>query len=567
MKFGFQRALFIAGIIGVVWIALTFIFTPIFTVLQSAFVSEGEVSFGAIEELSSSGRVRSSIINTIVVTALTIITVNIVGIFQVAALEYVSVRGRAILKVAYSLPLIFVSVVAATGYNFAYGQTGIVTRVMQSVFPSLPNDWFSGVFAVVFAHTFLLTSFHYLFLRAAIRRVDYSMVEAARGLGASNLRAFVSVVMPLLLPTIFATSLLVTYKSLGSFAIPAVLGGRRFDMITEIILTLNSLRRPDMAAMLSIGLGVAVIICIIIMQQIEKRGSYTGGAKTPVPIKRIKITNGTVNFAVHGFAYLIAFFQALPVLLIFVFSFATAKSIASDVIPSALSIANYVKVLSGGEAFVPLRNSLVMAACAVSIGLLVSLFVVVLAHKYKNAFTSALDLSFMTPWILPAPFIAIGLILAFATPNFLVGGTTLLGSFWILPLGYAIIATPLMIRFLRAAFWSLDPSQDEAARSLGATPFYRFVQVTLPAIMPVIILVAGMNINAILSEYSMSAFLFNVNNKPLSIALFEGARSANPEQAAINLVYMTLIMGFSFVIISFAQRYGLGRGGSKNETR
>ena len=73
-----------------------------------------------------------------------------------------------------------------------------------------------------------------------------------------------------------------------------------------------------------------------------------------------------------------------------------------------------------------------------------------------------------------------------------------------------------------------------------------------------------MSINGLLSEYSMSAFLFNVNNKPLSIALFEGARSSNPEQAAINLVYMTLIMGFSYVIISLADRYGLGSGKQSN---
>ena len=54
-------------------------------------------------------------------------------------------------------------------------------------------------------------------------------------------------------------------------------------MVSELILTLNSLRRPDMAAMLSIGLGLAVIACIILMQQIEKRGSYSGGARNAGP--------------------------------------------------------------------------------------------------------------------------------------------------------------------------------------------------------------------------------------------------------------------------------------------
>jgi iron(III) transport system permease protein len=281
-----------------------------------------------------------------------------------------------------------------------------------------------------------------------------------------------------------------------------------------------------------------------------------------VPIQRIVLSNPVVNVVTHAAAYLVALIQLLPVVLVLIFSFAPAKSIVTEVIPSPLSLKNYMAVFSGGDAFTPLKNSLVMGVSAVAMGLAVSMFVVILANRYKNRLTTGLDLTFMLPWVLPAPFIAIGLITAFATPSPLMGNQTLLGSYWILPIGYAIVVIPLMIRFLRAAFYALDPYQLEAARALGAPPLYRFMRITLPAIMPVIILVGGMNINPSLSESSMSAFLYNVNNKPLSIALFEGSRSTNPEQAAINLVYMTLIMVFSYFIISVADRYGLGRSKS-----
>ena len=544
----------------VIWCAVSFIYAPIFSVLRFAFAPEGDISLGAVGELAGSRRVRTAIVNTLIVTGLSIITVNVVGIFQVAVLEYLKIGGRGFLRFAYSTPLIFVSVAAATGYGFVYGQTGALTRLLQSAWPALPNDWFAGILAVVFAHTFLLTSFHFLFLRAAIRRVDYSTVEAARGLGATNLEAFVRVVLPVLLPTVFATTLLVTYKSLGSFAIPAVLGGRRFDMVTELILTLNALRRPDMAAMLSIGLGIAVILCIAAMQYVERRGSYIGGSKTPVPIERIRIANPVVNVAVHAAAYAIAVIQLVPIALVILFSLAPARSIGTEVLPSSLTLKNYVTVFSQNTAFVPLKNSLLMGASATVAGILISLFVVNLAHRNTNIGTTSLDLSFMVPWILPAPFIAVGLILTYDEPNLLVANRVLLGGFWILPIGYAIVSIPIMMRFLRAAFFSLDPALNEAAQSLGAPAHYRFLRVTMPLVLPVVILIGAMTLNGILSEYSMSAFLFNVNNKPLSIALFEGARSSNPEQAAINLVYITLIMAFSLVIITLADKYGLGGG-------
>lgn len=552
-----QRVGYYALLALVVWVGVSFIYTPVLAVLRYAFWQDGGLSFDAFGELYGSRRVRAAVVNTLIVAVLSTITVNVIGIFQVAALEYLKIRGRSFLRFAYSTPLIFVSVAAATGYGFVYGQTGVLTRMLQSVFPTLPHDWFSGVFAVVFAHSFLLTSYHFLFLRAAIRRVDYSTIEAARSLGASNYRAFTRVVLPVMLPTIFATSLLVAYKSLSAFAIPAVLGGRRFDMVAELILALNGLRRPDLAAMLSIGLGLAVIACILLMQYIERRRSYIGGAKTPTPIERVKIANPALNLAVHGLAYLIAVIQLVPVMLVIFFSFAPAKSILTEVIPTTLTLQNYITVFSGGAAFVPLKNSVIMAVAAVSCGILISLLVVSLVHRVRNVATSALDMTFMIPWMLPTAFVAIGLILAFDQPNILVARQTLLGSYWILPIGYMVVVLPMMIRLLRASFFGLDPALNDAARSLGAPPLYRFVRVTLPAIMPVIVLIGAMYTNLVISEYSMSAFLFNVNNKPLSMALFEGARSVNPEQAAINLVYITLIMVLSFIVITFADRIGL----------
>ena len=554
-----QAVLFVV----VLWVAVSFIYGPIWSVLKFAFAPDGELSIGAIHELAASRRVRAAILTTLIVTLLSVVTVNIVGMFQVAILEYLNIRGRGFLRFAFSTPLIFVSVSAATGYGFVYGQTGALTRLLQTVWPTLPNDWFSGTLAVVFAHSFLLTGFHFLFLRAAIRRVDYATVEAARSLGASNFRAFRQVVLPVLSPTIFATTLLVTYKSLGSFAIPSVVGGQRFDMVTELILTLNSLRRPDMAAMLSIGLGVAVILCIVAMQYVERRGSYIGGSKTPVPIERVKITNPLTRSIVYILAYAIAGIQLLPIALVILFSFAPANSIGTEVLPSVLTVKNYITVFSQNAAFIPLRNSIVMGLSAIAAGISVSLFVVSFAQRVRGTISIALDLTFMIPWILPAPFIAIGLILSYDQPNPLVFGNTLLGGFWILPIGYAVGAIPIMIRFLRASFLSLDPALDEAAQSLGAPPYYRYFRITLSLVLPVIVLVSGMTLNVLMSEYSMSAFLFNVNNKPLSIALFEGARSTNPEQAAINMVYIVLIMAFSLVTITLADKCGLGGGEEK----
>ncbi len=540
-----------------IWIIGTFILQPILAALGSAFLGNGEPTLTAASDLMASNRVREAIWNTAWITVLTLITVNIVGLFQVVVLEYLEIRGAGILRLGYATPLVYTSVVAVSGYKFAYGEYGVFTKGLLFLFPDMAPDWFEGGGAVLLSHTFLMTSYHFLFLRAAMQRVDYSTIEAARSLGASHLHTFFGVVMPVLLPTLFAVSLLVAYEALGALAPALLLGGRDFTVVSEMILALNSIRRQDMAAMLALLLGAVILACVLALQYVEGRGSYTGAGKTPVRIQKVRLTVPVVNAAVHALAYLLFAIMVFPVVLTILFSFAPARSIETEVFPSSFTFGNYVKVFTDADALTPFLNSARMGLAASAAGLCVSLLAVVLIHKYRNGWTRLLDFSFFLPWVLPAALLAIGMIIAFDRPNTLIFGQALLGGFWILPLAFMVAALPMMVRFLRAAFWNLDDSLPEAARALGAGPFGTFRRVTFPLILPVVILVGAMQFNSMVSEYTLSAFLFNVNNQPLSVALVEGARDPDPERVAVNLVYMTLIMAFSFAVIICADRYGL----------
>ncbi len=199
-----------------------------------------------------------------------------------------------------------------------------------------------------------------------------------------------------------------------------------------------------------------------------------------------------------------------------------------------------------------------MSAAAVLVGLGITLFSVPFILRHHNWATRFLELGFFLLWIVPNILLAIGLILAFDEPNPLSGGAVLLGDFWILPIGYTVLILPLMVRFLRAAFSGIDPAYDEAGRSMGAPALYRFRRLTLPWVMPTAILVGGMTFNDLMTEYSLSAFLYNVNNRPLPVAIVDGALSPDPEQKALNLVYATLILVFSLTVILLAERIGLG---------
>ncbi len=553
------------GLAALLWFLVTFAVQPVIAVFASALFGDGHfAAFDTARQLAASGRVRAAIWNTLWMTVASTVTVTIIGVFQVAVLEYFHVRGRALLKIGFATPLVFGSVIAAAGYSFTYGPGGSVTSILILLFPGLDPKWFSGGFAVLVFHTLLLTMFHFLFLRAAMRRVDYSTIEAARSLGASELTILLRVVLPVILPTLLAVTLLTVYQSVGSFAGPTILGGRDFHMLSQMILTLQSLRRADMAALLTLLLGVVLTALILMSAYAEKRGTYVGGSKIPTPIQLKRVTNPFWNAVLHVAAYGLFILYIVPPFMVVLFSFAPASSIGIDAFPSTLTMKNYIAVLTDTSAFGPFWNSMRMGLIAVAIGLAVTLFASPIMTRGRGWGPQLLDLVFAVAWAVPPIFIAIGLINAFDLPNPTVGGAVLLGSFIILPLGYAVWVMPLMARFLRAAFAGLDPNHDDAARSLGASGFYRFRRVTFPMVAPTAILVSAITFNDIMSEYALSALLYNVNNRPLAIAIVDGERSPDPEQAAITLVYITLIMVISFVVVLSAERIGLGKGPETN---
>ena len=122
--------------------------------------------------------------NSLKLAVCLVITVNVVGVSTVLLTEYFDIKGARILRLGYMTTLIYSGVALVTGYLFLYDSNGIITTLLVNAFPGVNPNWFSGFNAVLFTMTFACTSNHMLFLRNAIRGIDYNTVEAARNMGA-----------------------------------------------------------------------------------------------------------------------------------------------------------------------------------------------------------------------------------------------------------------------------------------------------------------------------------------------------------------------------------------------
>jgi spermidine/putrescine transport system permease protein len=89
--------------------------------------------------------------------------------------------------------------------------------------------------AVLIGISYDYLPFMILPLYASIEKLDLSLLEAAQDLGASKMKSFLKVTLPLTMPGIVAGSLLVFIPTIGEFVTPTLLGGARVRMIGNVI--------------------------------------------------------------------------------------------------------------------------------------------------------------------------------------------------------------------------------------------------------------------------------------------------------------------------------------------
>lgn len=541
----FRSPMAIVILVVSLWFIVAFLIMPNVSLLSSVFTSEGSFSTRAWDKLMTSERAKRSLLNSVMLACILSVTINVVGIFIVLATRYFKVRGARLLWLGYATTLIYGGIVLVAGYNFLYGSSGMLTRGLTTLFPSLDPNWFTGMFAVCFVMTFAGTGNHLLFLSAALSKVDYQTIEAAKQLGASPLKILSQIVLPTLKPTIFALTVLTFLGGLGALAAPQIVGGREFQTIAPMILTFSqSSTSQDLAAALAIILAIMTMILLFVLNRLEAGGTYFSVSKVPVAIQKQTIDNPVLNLVVHVIAYVLFLIYALPPVLIVLFSFTDANAIASGHIQaSSFTLDNYRAVLTDRNAYWPFIVSVGYSAAAAAIVIFGILFVARLITQYRNVWTAALEYLLHIPWIMPGTMLALGLILTFDHPNWLVGGRVLTGTLSILGIAYVAGKIPFTLRMLKAAFTGLDSRLEEAAAMLGASQFYTFRRVILPLIIPTATAITALNFNSMLDDYDTAVFLAHPFYQPLGIFIKNATEGeGNTDTTALTFVYTVVLM-------------------------
>ena len=120
-------------------------------------------------------------------------------------------------------------------------------------------------------------------------------------------------------------------------------------------------------------------------------------------------------------------------------------------------------------------------------------------------------------------------------------------------LAASVMAFPLMVRAIRLSLDLLDVELEEAAATLGAGPFKKFISITLPLILPGIIVGALLGFARSLGEFGATiTFVSNIpgETQTLPLAMFKYIQTPGGDFQALRLMTLSIILAVGALIIS-----------------
>ena len=579
------------GIAFFVYLFFGFMLLPCLNTITQIFTvkgADGTTDPLAVIRFFFAGNMPSYVWNSLKLAISLVITVNFVGISIVLLTEYFDIKGAKVLRLGYMTTLIYSGVALVTGYLFLYDSNGMLTTWLANVIPGFNKDWFSGFRAVLFTMTFACTSNHMLFLRNAIRGIDYNTVEAARNLGAKPFKVLMKVVFP----TLFSLTVMTFITGLCAMSAPTLLG---YDSINPEIVRLAGSSVADeafpqaRAALLSIILAMFTIILLTTLSSYERKGHYLSVSKTKAKLVKQKIQNPVMNVVAHIYAYVLFLIYMTPVVMIVLFSFQNYPAIrAKSLDMNQWTLINFfgqqdyefltnrgklktrVGSISGlfanADTVGGIRLSFVLSAIAAALACVIVVVAVNYIFKNKGKKRSTvLEYSLLFPWLLPTILICYSYRTYFNSDSvWYVFNNNL---YWkenvrfLIVMAYTVVKLPFALRMIKAAFYAIDEELEDAARNLGASPLVTFLRVKLPIVLPSVLAVFALNFNALFTEYDMSATFHSSYGKSYAMVIQnmcaeEGRDGYNVNASGRRCASTVFIMIVSGLILYLV--YGVG---------
>ena len=403
-----------------------------------------------------------------------------------------------------------------------------------------------------FFYTFILIS-----LMSAMERLDPSLEEAARLSGATPLRVFFQITLPLIKPSLLSGIVLVFLAASASFGVPALIGNPAgIYMLTTKIYTyqkMGSFSGLHMAGLLSILLLLLAVVSLVINQQILKRSKYSIVSGKTARHSLIKLGVWTKPIKV----FLSVLFFTLFLLPLSGILISALSKVQGIVHWSNFGIQNFGRLFfEVTETYRAFLNSTLLAGGAATVAVGLSVFLAYFQLKVKVRGRGIINILTSIPYATPGTVLAFAFILSFGRGIFSLYNTLLL-------IGIAYLSKYLnfALRTTTDGMNQVDSVLEEAARVSGASWWMTMRTIWFPLLTPALMASWFFVFMPAFSELTMSVLLTGPGLETLGTLLFQlqeygDASGGGSSVLALMIIVFILVMNTSVKKLSKG-KYGL----------
>jgi iron(III) transport system permease protein len=463
------------------------------------------------------------------------------------------IRFKKLISSLFILPYIMPSWTLAMAWlnffkNERVGAPGLITAFTGIQTP----DWFAyGFFPITVVLGLHYAPFAYILIGGILRNMDANLEEAAQILKTGRWRIIRKITIPIVLPAMLSTILLVFSSAMSAFAVPAFLGTPvRFQVLTtQLFRTLNG-TSPGYGYL--IALVMIVIGAIILMTNqmlIGKRKSFATvtGKSSNVSLVNLKKIRTILSIVVLIWLLLIT---VVPLITFAIQSFQVSSgSFKAENFTTLFWLGEgQPDVLSGEPGILrnkyiyiglwnSVRLSVLISLLAGTVGLLVGYGVV---KKRGSFWANSLDRLSFFPYLLPSMAFGAIYLSMFAVRRGII--PSLYGSFAILVLIGSVKYLPFASRAGINAIFQLGREIEEAAMIFGVPWWKRMVKIIIPIQRASVL--SGFLLPFISSMRELSLFILLVtpSTKVLTTMLFQYNEKGWDQYANAIILFIVLVV-------------------------
>ena len=454
-----------------------FILYPLAILLVDSLYGEGGFSLDTFRRIFQMHTFRKAITNTLKVGFVVGLLSTLVGLLFAYVEVYVRMRRAVggLFKVVSMLPVVSPPFVLSLSMIMLFGKAGIVTRFLLGIY----DNNIYGYWGIVIVQTLTFFPVCYMMLKGLLKNIDPSMEEAARDMGATRMKVFTTVTLPLLLPGLGNAFLVTFIESIADFANPMIIGGSFDTLATTIYLRITggTYDITGAAAMAVVLLCITLAMFAVQKYYLERKTAATLTGKASRA--RMLIEDRSVTIPLTVLCSLAAIFVIMMYICVPIGALFPTWGYKF----TPLTFKWFSQVFTRYRGLKAFRDSFVLSLIAAPITALLSMIISYLVVKRQFRGKGFIEAVSILAMAVPGTVLGVGYIRGFANGLFHTGVLSgIYGTGLILIIVFVVRSLPTGTRSGISALRQIDKSIEESAYDMGADSLKVFTSVTLPLI-------------------------------------------------------------------------------------